>query len=318
MINRKIILLMSQSPGDTLAGLVAYKAFYDTYPGQLTLDFHGHFGPSRELLANGKTNPPGNDLTANMPWITPLRPSEAEIIELGYLKEACGSGNGDHFYRGCVNALERKVGLHIEYKIPNAHMVLSEAEKQLREGLPQRYILIAPSYKNDFTAKQWSFARWQQVIDHFKDRIAFVQVGGGDVNPTLQNCISLVGQTDMRGLAQVTYRAEIVISLVSLMAHMSAAIPMPDGRQRPTIVLGGRREPRSWAAINGQTFLGADGYLACGEALHSGCWMDKAKKIDASESVCRTPMDDGRGQVLAGCLWGISADDVIKAIERYL
>ncbi|MDQ3776123.1 MAG: hypothetical protein M3461_18120 [Pseudomonadota bacterium] len=55
--------------------------------------------------------------------------------------------------------------------------------------------------KYDFTIKWWDLGRFQRVVDHFQDRILFVQVGeSGHEHPSLQNVIDLRGKTDLRQL----------------------------------------------------------------------------------------------------------------------
>ena len=57
-------------------------------------------------------------------------------------------------------------------------------------GEPVPFWIIVAGGKNDFTIKWWDHARWQQIVDHFRDRIFFVQVGEAHhVHPPLRGVL---------------------------------------------------------------------------------------------------------------------------------
>ena len=63
--------------------------------------------------------------------------------------------------------------------------------------------------KYDFTAKWWDPASFQAVVDHFRDRITFVQCGeAGHWHPRLTGVMDLVGKTTLREFIRLVYHAE--------------------------------------------------------------------------------------------------------------
>ena len=66
-------------------------------------------------------------------------------------------------------------------------------------GYRGRFWVIMAGGKYDFTAKWWDPARYQQVVDHFRGKLLFVQCGeAGHWHPKLDGVLNLVGKTDTR------------------------------------------------------------------------------------------------------------------------
>ena len=85
--------------------------------------------------------------------------------------------------------------------------------------------------------------RYQQVVDHFKGRIEFVQVGeAGHHHPSLRGVVDLRGMTGHRQLVRLVYHAQGVISAVSFLMHLAAAVEVKPGmpKNRPCVVVAGR------------------------------------------------------------------------------
>ena len=59
-----------------------------------------------------------------------------------------------------------------------------------RLGFDVPYWIIAAGGKTDCTIKSWALDRWQAVVDHFRGRILFVQVGAANhCHPPLRDVV---------------------------------------------------------------------------------------------------------------------------------
>ena len=60
--------------------------------------------------------------------------------------------------------------------------------------------------------KWWDIVRWQQVVDHFRGKILFVQVGDTSHNHRpLRGVLDLRGKTDLRQLVRLVHHADGVL-----------------------------------------------------------------------------------------------------------
>ena len=106
--------------------------------------------------------------------------------------------------------------------------------------------VVVAGGKFDVTIKWWERSRFQSVVDHFRDKIQFVQVGDfGHHHPRLRGVIDFRGQTDLRQLIRLIYHAHGVLCPVTAVMHLAAAVPYKHipGAHRPCVVVAGGREP---------------------------------------------------------------------------
>lgn len=187
-------------------------------------------------------------------------------------------------------------------------------------GEDSRFWIIVAGGKNDYTIKWWSHERWQEVVDHFRDRVTFVQVGEADhYHPALNGVIDLRGKTDLRQLVRLVYHADGVVCPVTSLMHLAAAIEYKRNRNafRPCVVVAGGREPNHWEAYPGHQFLHTIGMLPC--CSLGGCWRARTLPLgdgdekDRPRALCQ--MVTGS---LPKCMDMIRSADVIHAIEQYL
>jgi ADP-heptose:LPS heptosyltransferase len=64
------------------------------------------------------------------------------------------------------------------------------------------------------------------VVDHFRDRILFVQCGASGDNRhrvRLNDVIDLVGKADLRQMVRLMYHAKGVVCPVTMFMHLAAA-----------------------------------------------------------------------------------------------
>jgi ADP-heptose:LPS heptosyltransferase len=180
-----------------------------------------------------------------------------------------------------------------------------------------RYWLIVAGGKYDYTIKWWHFRRFQRVVDHFRGRIQFVQIGeAGHHHPELSSVIDLRGRTDVRRLVQLMYHAEGVLCPVTFAMHLAAAVPTRPDRApgRPCVVVAGGREPPQWEAYPHHQFIHTVGALPC--CATGGCWRSRTVPLgdgdekDDPKSLCVDVVDG-----LPRCMDLITPEEVIRRIE---
>src|SRR5215831_13862427 len=93
------------------------------------------------------------------------------------------------------------------------------------------YWLVSAGGRHDLTIKWWAADRYQQVIDDFRGRIQFIQVGHiGHHHPRLNGVMDLRGRTDLRQLIRLMHKADGVLCGVTALMHLAAAVPRPADR----------------------------------------------------------------------------------------
>ena len=278
-----------------------------------------------EFITDVRTSCP--DLGQNNPLLTPLDEQAPDVTVLDCHYPLIHRSNQEprHFLDGFVEFLNEQLGLRIRVTAFKGDLYISQAEKdwfseiEAREGKAQPFWLFASGGKFDFTAKWWDAARYQQVVDHFRGRIQFVQVGEDHHHhPALDGVIDLRGQTTLRQLVRLMYHAEGAISAVSLLMHLAAAVEVKPGMplNRPCVVVAGGREPPHFTAYPHHQFIHTVGALRCCD--NGGCWKSRAVPLgdgdvhDNPDALCVDPVG-----TLPRCMDMITADDVIRRIEYY-
>jgi ADP-heptose:LPS heptosyltransferase len=230
-----------------------------------------------------------------------------------------------HFIHGFIDYLNEELDLRIkptEFK-GDLHLTDEERERpslvEEHTGERRPYWIIASGGKYDYTIKWWHRRRWQEVVDHFKDRVLFAQVGQeGHYHPPLEGVLDLRGKTSLRELIRLVYHADGVVCPVTLHMHLAAAVPVPASRKRlrGCVVIAGGREPAHWEQYPGHQFLHTIGQFDC--CSTGGCW--KARMVplgDGSpldESICLRPGRDN----LPACMASISSAEVSECVASYL
>jgi hypothetical protein len=267
------------------------------------------------------------DLWENNPYLTPLSETDPKVrvIECSYpLIHHCNDVPY-HSLHGFISFLNEKLALAIRPTAFKGDIHISGQEKlwysQVREvaGSEIPFWLIAAGGKYDVTIKWWDTARYQAVVDHFRGKIQFVQVGSeGHHHPKLSGVIDFRGKTTLRELVRLVYHSAGVLCSVTGVMHLAAAVETH--RQRPPnracVVVAGGREPPHWEAYPHHQFIHTNGTLAC--CAHGGCWKDRVFPLrdgdsrDRPEHRCVEVV-----QNLPRCLHLITAEEVIRRIELY-
>jgi len=218
-------------------------------------------------------------------------------------------------YRGFCRKFSRQwADIHLTEEEQNINLIKDVF------GYP-KYWIISPYAKRDCTCKVYDFRRLQTVIDHFEGLIKFVVIGKSDLLvEKFNNTIDLTDKFNKnpRGLFSLVLKADGCISSHSLLMHLAAAVnPYRKIGKTPCVVVGASREP-NWSNYTGHQILHAQGAFDC--CSQGACWKARIvpllKDAKHNKNLCKHPvLDDGK--TIQACVNSISAQDVIRAIEKY-
>jgi len=319
---KKLILKNFQSPGDIVMLTAAVRDLHKQNPGQFVTDIRTPCGP----------------LWENNPWITPIEDADpqAELIECDYPLIHQSNKGPWHFIHGFIQFLAKRLDVTIAPTDFKGDIHISDIEKgwisQVAETVGQEipFWIITAGGKNDFTIKWWDQERYQQVVDHFKGKILFVQVGAKEhAHPALKGVLDLRGKTDLRQVVRLMYHAQGVLCPVTFFMHLAAAVPVKEGmpKSRPCVVVAGGREPSQWEAYPQHQFLHTNGTLLCCD--EGGCWKSRTVPLgdgddkDKPENLCidvvekKGKIANGSERFLPKCMDLITVDMVIARIQLY-
>ena len=284
-----------------------------------------HLNYPGKFVSDVRTSCPA--IWENNPWLTPLEEDDPEVTVLSCSYPLIHHSNElpYHFIHGFINFLNHALELQIQPTAFKGDIHVSDLERswmsQVAEitGEDTPFWIIVAGGKFDYTTKWWDHDRYQTVVDHFRDKIQFVQVGQLDhYHPLLDHVIDLRGKTDLRQLIRLVYHAEGVITPVSLIMHLAAALPSKPGLPplRPCVVIAGGRESTQWEAYPNHQFIHTIGALPC--CATGGCWKSRVLPLgdgdekDSPENLCVDPVG-----FLPHCMDMISAGEVIRRVELY-
>jgi ADP-heptose:LPS heptosyltransferase len=312
---RKLILKNFFSPGDIVMLTAAVRDLHLTHPGEFLTDVR------TACDALWEHNPYLSRLDEGDPQVEQIQCEYPLIHQSNQLPY--------HFIHGFRLFLQERLGVEIRPHAFKGDVHVSALEKswlsQVEEtaGVGARFWIIVSGGKHDYTAKWWDPERAQQVVDYFQGRLRFVQCGEANHHhPRLKNVVDLVGKTDLRQMVRLMYHADGVVCPVTMFMHLAAAVETKPGRpqNRPCVVIAGGREPAHWEAYPHHQYLHTNGALPCCDS--GGCWKSRVEPLgdgdEKDHSLCLRPVTLPSGRRLPQCLEMITADDVIRAVERYL
>lgn len=267
------------------------------------------------------------ELWENNPYVTPLsqNDSDVECIDCTYPLISSANVAPYHCLHGFIEFFNQRLNLAIKPTLFKGDIHLSPKEKAwysqvhevTREDIP--FWIICAGGKYDITIKWWDIHRYQEVVDHFRGRVQFVQVGqDGHHHPKLNGVIDLRGQTNLRELVRLVYHSQGVLCSVTSLMHLAAAVEVKNKvkARRPCVVVAGGREPAHWEAYPGHQFIHTVGALPC--CRFGGCWRDRTVPLrdgdsrDRKDSLCL----DVHG-TLPRCMDWITPAEVIRRIEMF-
>ncbi len=308
---RKLILTNFQSPGDIVMLTAAIRDLHLSYPEQFLTDI--------------RTSCP--HLWENNPYITSLSPSETgvETIDCQYPLIHRSNQEPWHFLHAFIDFFNQRLGLAIKPTAFKGDIHISPLEKSWMSQVheiteePVPFWIVSAGGKFDYTIKWWDPARYQAVVDHFRGRILFVQVGeSSHHHPALEGALDLRGKTDLRQLVRLVYHGQGALGPVSLLMHLAAAVEVAPGmpKNRPCVVVAGGREPPHWETYPHHQFIHTVGALRCCD--NGGCW--KARTLPLGDGDEKDRPDNLCVDVVGAlprCMDMITAGEVIHRIERY-
>lgn len=308
---RKLLLKNFLSPGDIVMLTAAVRDLHLNYPGRFVTDV--------------RTSCP--ELWEHNPYLTPLRENDPDVsvIDCEYpLINRCNEAPY-HCLHGFIDFLNQRLDLSIKPTVFRGDIHLSDEEKLWQSQVHERTGEDTPSWivvaggKFDVTIKWWDIRRFQEVVDHFRGKIQFVQVGDWqDYHPPLNGVIDLRGRTDLRQLVRLVHHAQGVLCPVTCLMHLASAVPGKAGQPspRPCVVVAGGREPVHWEAYPAHQFIHTIGALPCCKT--GGCWkcrtfpLGDGDKRDDPGDLCVNVVGN-----LPRCMDMITSGEVIRRIETY-
>jgi len=315
---RKVFFKNYQSPGDLLMLTAAVRDLKISHPDiEIGVDTAAF------------------EIWENNPYITKMNRNEADVefFKVDYPLINNSNEGQYHFIHGFRKDIEDKLDLKIKPTKFKGDIHISDEEKswmsQVEEmGIKDNFWIINSGIKYDFTAKTWNPYYYQEVVDYFKGKIIFVQVGSKEhFHPLLNNTINLIGKTNLRQLIRLVYHSVGVLCPITLLMHLAAAVESRHGLlNRPCVVLAGGREPSVWEKYGHHRFMETNGCLLCCNS--GGCWKSRCSKVgdgdkkDNDEELCLYPIEvdiEFKGSKLRvpKCLYMIKPKDVIRAVEMY-
>lgn len=316
MAKSPLILSNYQAPGDILMMTAAIRDLHRCYPGRYQTAI--------------KSSCP--DIWLNNPYLSTEVNNSARELVLNYPLIHSSNFNQLHFLNGFINDLNNKLHLQVELTEFKADLHFSDWELA-NPMVAEDYWIIVTGIKPDFPAKAWSFIKWQRVVDAFKGKIQFVQVGAKQhLHPALKGVTNYVGKTPrFRDLMRLVLHCQGVCTIVSNFMHLAAAC------NKPCVVVAGGREPYTWEAYDEYTrklnmpdftkericgedfiphvYLHSLGLLECCKT--KACWKSKLGQGLPHENCCDIVASPGQLRE-ARCMEIIQEDHVIEAIEKYL
>jgi ADP-heptose:LPS heptosyltransferase len=308
---KKLILRNSLAPGDIVMLTAAVRDLHRCYPGRFLTDVRTSC----------------IELWDNNPHLTLLSEEdpEVEVIDCAYPLINKSNNAPYHCLHGFISFLNERLALSIVPTAFHGDIHLSEQEKawysQVHEladfDIP--FWIVAAGGKYDLTIKWWNTERYQKVVNHFRGKIQFVQVGApGHYHPKLDGTIDLRGKTNLRELVRLIYHSQGVLCGVTAAMHLAAAVETKPGfaRRRPCVVIAGGREPAHWEAYPDHQFISTNGALPC--CVGGGCWRARTLPLgdgddrDRPEHRCVDVVSD-----LPRCMDMIAPDEVIRRMALY-
>ena len=308
---RKLVLKSGFSPGDIVMLTAAVRDLHHWYPDR--------------FLTDVRTLCPG--LWDNNPHLTPLVEGapNVELIDCSCpLIDRCNE-TPYHCLHGFIDFLNRRLDFAIKPTAFKGDIHLSDQERswysQVHEatGEDTPFWIVAAGGKYDVTIKWWQTERYQKVVDYFRGKILFAQVGEfGHHHPKLDGVIDLRGQTNLRELVRLVHHSQGVLCSVTALMHLAAAVETKRGvpRDRPCVVVAGGREPAHWEAYPGHQFIHTTGALPC--CATGGCWKDRimplgdGDKRDQPGHLCVDVVDQ-----IPRCMDMITPEEIIRRVELY-
>jgi FkbM family methyltransferase len=298
---RRVRLKCGYALGDIIALTGAVRELHEQYPGAFVTDV--------ETSAE--------EVWWHNPYITQLHTS-AQVIDCNRVSIDHTGSRGQHYIGAYLDLLNAELGTDAKLRRVAGDIHLSAQEKDWYSdiwslcGEEVPFWIVCAGGKFDLPVKWWSLGRYQEVIDHFRGQIQFVQVGNwGSYHPKLEGAIDLRGRTSIRDLIHLMYYAQGVLCGVTSIMHLAAAVPTESGKAREAVIVAGAREPDVWEKYPGHRYVSSGQEVSCGN-----CWKHRHIPLpDRGRNHSRAIRCSNVRNSLPECMDVISAERVIGEIK---
>lgn len=300
----RLYLRNYQCPGDALVMTAALESLHRQYPG--------------EYVVGVETT--CQEIWQNNPGVSPVPAYQSQIIDMQYPAVHQAGSRHCHFMQGFCEYLGTKIGRPLPLLVNRPSLYLTDDEKNnplevVKDIGP--YCVLNAGHKMDFTAKFGGSGLWQRVVDHFRGRLTFVQVGEANqyhLHKPLDGVLNLIGKTPKyRDFFRLVQHSVMGAGPVSFLLHVCGALG------RPYIALAGGREEITWEAYSTTQYLHTLGQLDC--CREKSCWKSRTVPLGDGnvndKSLCKLPVIQD-GENVPRCLEMIGSDGVIRSIEQTL
>lgn len=318
-MSEKLFLTNFQSPGDVVMMTAAIRDLHIAYPGK--------------YLTNVETS--CMELWEHNKYINKSFKKDGKGVrrlQLGYDEVINDSNEGSYsFIHGFHINLGKQLGIHIPCTKHYGYVPLSDEEKSWMSMIHEHYTkkdipywIIFSGGKKDYTSKWWIPEYAQEVVNHFKDKIQFVQCGhaeAGHYHPKLDHVIDLIGKTDLRMFVRLMYHAQGVVCPITLATHLSAAVETRSDHapRRACVTICGGREPHMFIDYTNHQTLHTNGSLPCCD--NGGCWKSRTVALgdgDSKDSELCIHTVEMFGRQVQKCMSMITPKKVIDSIEMFM
>ena len=326
-MGQRLLVRNNQAPGDIIVLSAALRDLALAHPDRYNIEVSVSKGAEHVFWHN--------------PSVSRIHPVNVKVDGRGAISyrahypliKSCNQQR-KHFILGFIEHMNSTLDTKIKLTKFQPHIVMSEAEKATRP-FDEPYWVFLSGGKKDYPTKIWAQTYWQRVINATKDRVNWVQCGGGSSSHIMHKAkdgifANMIAKTDCRNFLRLIYHSEGVVCVTTMAMHAAAAF------NKPCIVIEGGREPYWWEGYTSENrlinmrlydpswkppanddfvahkFLHTIGKLKC--CRNHGCWR---KRVLGGGNVCRdTTVVDG--QTLPKCKAMISPEMVIAGINEYL
>jgi ADP-heptose:LPS heptosyltransferase len=302
---RKVRLQFFQCPGDTLVATAAVECLMRQHPGRFLVAVEG--------TAAGP-------IFDHNPHVSSFEGGELVRMDNPLIHEA--DSRPVHFMESYCHVLTQALGVPVKLTVKRPFVYLSDQERawlpRIEEvtGKALKYwVVCQPGAKRDYTVKAYPTEYLQAVIDHFRGRLTFVQVGeAGHNHKPLRGALNELGKTDCRQLLRMVGHplCQGVITGESFLWHVAAAFG------KPAVCLASGFLPASWVSYPTGRLLTRQGALPC--CSERGCWRARVVPLgdgdSKDKSLCELPVL-GLSEPVPKCMAMIRPPEVIQAVEDY-
>ncbi len=307
---RRFLLHCNYGPSANVMLTAAVRDLHKLSPGQFETDV--------------RTDCP--EIWLNNPYLSKLDEHDPDVVPLDCPPPSRSEKEQASFrlLPGLLQYFSVLPGVNIRPTIFRGDLHLSRKERswfsQVQELTGDRipFWLLSTGGGSKASTKRWPPDRYQAVVDEFRDRILFVQVGTGkDDGEALNSVIDLRGKTDLRQLVRLVHHAQGVLTSPNLLMHLAAAIDTSNfAPNRACTVVAGGSQSFHWQRYPTHQFLHTIGALPCCET--TGCnrtlthFIGDEQKFESAQDLCVDPLGN-----VARCMNMLDTVAVVRAIQRY-